>query len=121
MFVFVVLEDESGQALGFEARGHVGARKKGENLACAAASLLTQTLIAGIKDEVQLPIELGQGRGGEISCRFARVPLPAQQEKIDFLLRVMERGFRSLGKMDEGADIRIERKRDPKAGQIEVG
>jgi uncharacterized protein YsxB (DUF464 family) len=112
MFAFVILEDKNGQALGFEARGHAGERKKGENLACAAASFLVQTLITGIKDEAELPLEVVRGKSGELFCRFAQEPLPAQRESIEFLLRVAERGFGDLGRMDKNAVIRVERKRD---------
>ena len=112
MFAFVILEDKNGQALGFEARGHVGAREKGENLACAAASFLVQTLITGIKDEVRVPLEVVRGESGEFSCRFAGGILPPQRERIEFLLRVAERGFGSLGQMEANAVVRVERRRD---------
>jgi uncharacterized protein YsxB (DUF464 family) len=110
MFAFVVLENQEGQALGFEASGHVGTLPRGENLACAAASLLMQTLITGIKDEVRVPLELAREADG-LSCRFARTPGQEEQERIDFLIRVIERGLADLQEIDQNAVIRVERKR----------
>jgi len=111
MFAFIILEDKNGQALGFQARGHAGDREKGENLACAAASFLVQTLITGIKDEVGIPLEVVQGKSGELSCRFAGPILPQQREKAEFLLRVAERGFGDLGRMEKSVDVRVLRER----------
>jgi uncharacterized protein YsxB (DUF464 family) len=110
MVAFVVLENNEGQVLGFEAHGHAGSAPRGENLACAAASLLIQTLVTGIKDEVRVPLEVQEGAGGGLSCCFARVPAVSEQEKIDFLVRVVERGLRALQQMDTGAAVCLERK-----------
>jgi len=111
MFTFTILEDKEGQAVGFEAQGHVGVFNKGENLGCAAASFLANTLITAIKDELFVFVNVKQGANGELSCLITNMLLPPQQEKVDFLFRIAERGLKDLPKMDASAEIRVERKR----------
>lgn len=111
MFTFTILEDKEGQAVGFEAQGHVGVFGKGENPGCAAASFLANMLITAIKDELFIFVNVKQGANGELSCLITNMLLPPQQEKVDFLFNVAERGLKDLPKMDPSAEIKVERKR----------
>lgn len=114
MFCFATLEDEAGRATGFEASGHAGKAVKGENLPCAAASALIQTLVSGFSCELGLKLELRTERDGYLACHIIGKPQPDVQERIELLLRVVERGLKTIAEMDETKStvVRSERRRD---------
>jgi uncharacterized protein YsxB (DUF464 family) len=114
MLRFVIIEDEAGRAVGFEASGHAGSSARGKNLSCAAASALIQTLIGGLSGELGLELELKKGKSGFLSCRIEGEPNPALQEQIELLLRVVRRGLDNIAEMDVtiSSVVRTSRQRD---------
>lgn len=94
---------------GLELDGHAGEHPRGENLLCAAATTLVQTLILGLKDELGLELAVSSDRSGYLSLELESNPDRAQQEKVNLLFRCTEKGLQYLqGTVPDTEVIRIE-------------
>jgi uncharacterized protein YsxB (DUF464 family) len=65
--------DSMGRILGFEANGHAGAGSRGNDIVCAAVSVLTDSVFLGLDKHLHRAMEWSAERG-DISVRLKEAP-----------------------------------------------
>lgn len=83
-----------GSIAGFEAAGHAGFAPHGEDIVCAAVSVLAQATVLGLSERLGLAIEVEQ-RHGYLRCMLPTITGSAA-EGADVLLDTMWIGLRAI-------------------------
>jgi uncharacterized protein len=65
--------DPTGRIQGFEAKGHAGAGPRGNDIVCAAVSVLTDSVFLGLDRHLHRTMEWSAA-SGDISVRLKDVP-----------------------------------------------
>lgn len=92
--VRVVIERSSdGKITGYSGYGHALYASRGEDIVCAAISMLLQTTLLGLIEVVRAEVKYSQEEGS-LSCRLA--PGQEQDEKAQVLMETMLLGLRNI-------------------------
>ena len=84
--------ERGGRLLGFEARGHAGYAPSGEDIVCAAVSVLTQTALLGLQEVLKVPVEWSvDEEKGELIARVREAT-----DGTEVLLRTLEAGLKNI-------------------------
>lgn len=91
----MVLEQSKGKVQGIRVTGHAMAGKPGEDIVCAAVSVLTQTILLGIMEalERQIPYER---ESGNLSFRVPKELSDQEVVKVDTLMNTLRLGMKNL-------------------------
>lgn len=94
---------KAGQDIvGFAAAGHTGFARRGEDIVCAAVSVLTQTAVIGLQEVLGIQADV-QIKDGFLKCVLPqRLPDPERQQS-QLILRVMYAGLQAVFQ-EYGAD-----------------
>lgn len=100
-----VFRDEKGRFLGFDLYGHADDEAvRGEDVVCAAISALAINTVNSLEVLAKADISCREGaEGGELSCRFNRLP----DEKASLLVDSLLLGLDSVRKAYGGEYIDI--------------
>ena len=86
--------DATGRIRGFEAKGHAGAGPKGNDIVCAAVSVLTDSVFLGLDRHLKRPLEWSAD-SGDISVRLKDAP----DDKTEAILATMVLGLTEIQKL----------------------
>ncbi|MCR5023545.1 MAG: ribosomal-processing cysteine protease Prp [Lachnospiraceae bacterium] len=94
MIHIVINRAENGCIKGFTSKGHAGYADKGEDIVCAAVSMLVINTLNSIErlspEDLPLMQVSSDEKGGEIRCKFSDIP----SEKALLLLDSMYYGLK---------------------------
>lgn len=85
----------NGRPTGFDAKGHTGYAKSGEDIVCAAVSAITQTAAMGVLELCKCPSEFDI-KDGRLRLKIADSSSAQQREKAELILSTMLLGLRSV-------------------------
>ena len=95
----IILEHNCKEELtGFTVEGHAGKEPRGENIVCAAVSILTKTTAASLGEIVQLQPEEFHMQEGRMVCRTGEITDPEKKKQVQLLLRSMELGLKETSR-----------------------
>ena len=97
-----VIYRESGIWKGFEVSGHAGYREAGEDIYCAAVSILTFNTANAIEALTDDPIE-SSDRDGKLVCRFP----DGLSEKGTVLVDAMVMGLRQIEETSQKKYLKV--------------
>ena len=86
--------DATGRIRGFEAKGHAGAGPKGNDIVCAAVSVLTDSVFLGLDRHLKRAMEWS-ANSGDISVRLKDAP----DEMTEAILATMVLGLTEIQKL----------------------
>jgi len=86
--------DSTGRIQGFEARGHAQAGPKGQDIVCAAVSVLTDSVFLGLDRHLKRALEWNAD-SGDISVRLKEAP----DELTEAILATMVLGLTEIQKI----------------------
>lgn len=95
MISIVITRDINSNISDFDITGHASAAKPGEDIVCAAVSVLAQTTLLGLHHVVKVEIEFERD-SGDIFCRMPEGLTPEKREAANILLETMVIGFKNL-------------------------
>lgn len=94
MVTVEIFEDEKSQIRGFMVEGHSGFALHGEDIVCAAISVLTQTAVLGLTDYLHLNPELTI-ESGVMKCFLPKQLTENQLILTQAILRTMLLGLQA--------------------------
>ncbi len=84
-----------GRITAFSVQGHAGAGRRGQDIVCAAVSVLSQTAILGL--EQRLGLEVGvRSAAGQLACRLPAGLEPALLGRAQDILETMWLGLTEI-------------------------
>ena len=84
--------EAGGRLYGFTARGHAGYAPSGEDIVCAAVSVLTQTALLGLGEVLGVPVEWSRDdRAGAL-----RASIRESTDGTEIVLRTLEAGLKNI-------------------------
>ena len=86
--------DSTGRIQGFEAKGHAGAGPRGNDIVCAAVSVLTDSVFLGLDRHLKREMEW-DADSGDISVRLKDAP----DEMTEAILATMVLGLTEIQKL----------------------
>ena len=86
--------DATGRIRGFEAKGHAGAGPKGNDIVCAAVSVLTDSVFLGLDRHLKREMEW-DADSGDISVRLKEAP----DELTEAILATLVLGLTEIQKI----------------------
>lgn len=92
--VEITMYESSLQFIGFKMEGHAGYAPIGQDIVCAAVSVLAQGTIIGLTDVLALDTEY-ETSGGYITCMVKSIN-HREREDADVLLRTMYMTLKNL-------------------------
>ncbi len=95
MIVIVVRLDLTDRMSAFSVMGHAGAGPAGQDIVCAAVSVLTQTAVLAV-EELGGVEPLCERKHGRLRFRLPPPIADAAREKIEVILAAMLIGLRSI-------------------------
>ena len=103
--------DEEGRLLGFEAKGHTGYAHAGEDIVCAAVSALTQSVLYGLTEVLNAPVEYQQrNNGAMLKVQFRPEAGPEAVEGGQVLLKTLLGSLQAIAR-DYPRNVRISTER----------
>lgn len=97
MITVTVLQGKSG-VRGYQVKGHAGYAEEGQDIVCAAVSVLAQTAVIGLEQFLPGMFLYKIGKNGCLECRL-RPHLTAQQDHdAQVILVTMLRGLEAIRK-----------------------
>lgn len=84
-----------GYLVGFEAKGHAGYAEEGHDIVCSAVSALVQTVLLGLSERLQLPLEQFM-EPGDMRVQLSNDCTAEQLEQAAILLDTLQLGIRSM-------------------------
>lgn len=97
-----VIYRESGEWKGFEVSGHAGYREAGEDIYCAAVSILTFNTANAIEALTEDPVE-SSDKDGKLFCRFPE----GLSDKGKVLVDAMVMGLRQIEETSNKKYLRV--------------
>ena len=85
--------DATGRIQGFDAKGHAGAGPRGNDIVCAAVSVLTDSVFLGLDRHLHRAMEWG-ANSGDISVRLKDAP----DDMTEAILTTMVLGLTEIQK-----------------------
>ena len=86
--------DSTGRIQGFEAKGHAGAGPRGNDIVCAAVSVLTDSVFLGLDRHLKREMEWNAD-SGDISVRLKEAP----DELTEAILATLVLGLTEIQKI----------------------
>ena len=86
--------DSTGRIQGFEAKGHAGAGPRGNDIVCAAVSVLTDSVFLGLDRHLKRELEW-DADSGDISVRLKEAP----DELTEAILATLVLGLTEIQKI----------------------
>ncbi len=88
---------EAGKVRGFSVTGHARFAPHGEDLVCAAVSMLAQSVLLGLHHHVGIAIDyhIDEATGG-LSCRLPEKITPEQYQMAEAVIATMVLGCQNL-------------------------
>jgi len=103
----VFYERDDKLMTGFEAAGHAGYAKRGQDIVCAAVSALTQAAANGLSEVVKANLEARMDEDtGYLSCMLTNANSEDVIEKSQILLKTLKMALTEISK-DYPGTIRI--------------
>lgn len=97
--VEVILEsNQKGELVGFKIEGHAGFEQKGQDIVCAAVSILAQTTAASIQEILQVEPEVLRVQDGNLICRIGDLKEPDKKKGVQLLLESMVLGLKETSR-----------------------
>jgi uncharacterized protein YsxB (DUF464 family) len=88
---------EAGKIKGFTVEGHARSAPHGEDLVCAAVSMMAQSVLLGLHHHVQIGFDCDIDEGtGRLTCRLPAEMAPEQYLKAEAVIETMVLGCRNL-------------------------
>ena len=88
-----VYTDTAGRIHGFAAKGHSGFAPHGQDIVCAAVSVLLQTAVLGLEEAADI-VPQTEIADGHLECYLA--PDQAGQPKVEAILQTMLVGLKAI-------------------------
>jgi uncharacterized protein len=107
--VSVLIYEKNDQITGFKVTGHANFGPHGEDLVCAAVSVLTQSAIIGLHQYVGLTFKV-EVESGKINCILPEEMEDLHKIQAQAILNTMVLGLETI-KEDYSKHIRIEKRR----------
>ncbi|KAB3531429.1 ribosomal-processing cysteine protease Prp [Alkaliphilus serpentinus] len=95
MIKIVIKRNENGNISEFDIKGHASSAKAGEDIVCAAVSVLSQTTLLGLYEILKIELD-HQREKGDIYCRIPDNLPQSKREDANILLETMVLGLKSL-------------------------
>ncbi|GAW93333.1 ribosomal-processing cysteine protease Prp [Calderihabitans maritimus] len=92
MIIIEFEENNKNQITSFRIKGHANYGPYGQDIVCAAVSVLAQTAVIGLENYLSQPVEVDI-EDGLLECRLPTNLLPAEREKADVILETMYLGL----------------------------
>jgi len=89
-----IFEDDAGRIVTFQVEGHAGFGDSGEDLVCAAVSVLTQTAVLGLDHHLSASPEVEVDKG-RLLCRLPHLTVK-DAERAEVILRTMYLGLMAI-------------------------
>lgn len=108
--IIVAVSRHEGFIKGFMIKGHAGYRPRGEDIVCAAVSMLAQTTLIGLHKFVGDNLKYVIDDKGEIRCTLSDELTDTQKLQSEAILETMVTGLKNL-QSDYSGYIRVFRRR----------
>ena len=100
-----------GALIGYRCQGHTGYAEAGEDIVCAAVSALTQSVLYGLTEVVQAPVDYEQrNNGAMLKVQFRPDAMKEEVEKGQVLLRTLLGSLQAIAR-DYPRNVRISTER----------
>jgi len=90
-----VTRDHGGNVLKYQVTGHAQAAEPGEDVVCAAVSVLSQTTILGLYKVAHIKVSY-EIKAGYLVCEMPQELTPEERIKANMLLETMVLGIKNL-------------------------
>ncbi len=95
MIMVKIDRNQQGTIMKYEISGHANAANYGEDIVCAAVSVLSQTTLLALHEIVKIETSY-QVRSGFLTCELPKSLNREQRQKADLLLESMVLGVKNL-------------------------
>ncbi|GAB6088050.1 ribosomal-processing cysteine protease Prp [Alkaliphilus crotonatoxidans] len=95
MIDVLIERNHQGTIIRYEISGHANAADHGEDIVCAAISVLSQTTLLALHEIVKIETNY-QVRSGFLSCELPKMMSQEQRQQTELLLETMILGIRNL-------------------------
>lgn len=109
MVVVELFLADDGYIQAFQVKGHAGAAPYGEDIVCAAISVLSQTAVIGLNHFLTLAPEV-KIQDGLLCCTLPEKLDAKEKEQAQVLLKTMELGLEAL-EPDYGRYFKLHKRR----------
>ena len=92
----ILYQDERNGWAGFEASGHAGWAEAGQDIVCAAVSILTITCVNALESVCGIRPRVTGGEDGRLACSLPGGLSGTQYHDAQILLGMLHQGFRDL-------------------------
>jgi len=96
-----IKRNERGEIISYSAWGHADFAPQGEDIVCAAVSVLIQTIALGLLDNLGLKVET-EIKDGYFHCLLPPSLEGERREKAFLLVEVMLTGLREIARLHPG-------------------
>lgn len=90
-----ITRNQKGSILKYEVTGHANAAEYGEDVVCAAVSVLSQTTVLGLYEIANIKVGY-EIKPGYLLCILPKEMTPEERDKANVLLDTMVLGLRNL-------------------------
>ncbi|MFZ5641275.1 MAG: ribosomal-processing cysteine protease Prp [Bacillota bacterium] len=95
--IVLSIDREAGKIRGFSVEGHARSAPHGEDLVCAAVSMLAQSVLLGLHHHVKIGIDYDiDEAAGRLTCRLPAEMAPEQYLKAEAVIETMVLGCQNL-------------------------
>lgn len=103
-----IFEDDAGRIAAFQVEGHAGFGESGEDLVCAAVSVLTQTAVLGLEHHLDASPEV-EVEKGRLRCQLPVLTI-RDMEQAEVILRTMYLGLMAIAEnYDQYIQVKMRR------------
>lgn len=99
-----------GTIKGYSIKGHAGYKPRGEDIVCAAVSMLAQTTVLGLSRYIKDGLQCSVDDSGVLKCSLPQKLDEHDQIRAEAILETMVAGLRNLQK-NYSKHIRVFRRR----------
>lgn len=92
MIVVEIYRTRNGEINGFLVKGHAGMAEKGQDIVCAAVSVLTQTAVLGLSQYLGLQPKVNR-KEGYLACMLSQ---RVEMETVQAILETMAIGLKEI-------------------------
>lgn len=93
MVRIIIESNTAGEYTGFVVEGHAGFDQPGQDIVCAAVSVLTQTTALSLKRILKTELETFEISEGKLVCRVDQARNSQKHKEIQLLFRSMVLGL----------------------------
>ncbi|WP_418790732.1 ribosomal-processing cysteine protease Prp [Phosphitispora sp. TUW77] len=94
--IIVSIERSNGTIRGYTVKGHAGYLPPGEDIVCAAVSMLTQTTLLGLMRFIKEGLSYHIDSLGTLTCRLPEELSKKEQLQAQAILETMVMGLKNL-------------------------